>query len=261
MTELFDTHAHLFMKQYESITPQDLIEEARINGVKGITSVALNMEEMVLSLELRQNSRDIYVAAGTHPHSAKDYDENFSSSIVKNAGNISLWGEIGLDYHYNFSPVETQKKVFRTQLELAREHSIPVMLHIRDAHEDALEIIRHHGAIPGSVLHCFTADAPMAKKFLDLGFYISFSGIVTFKTADDIRDALKIVPMEKLLLETDSPFLAPHPLRGKTCHPSHIQHTFNFVSDFLRTDPELLSEQIKLNSEKVMNSHFHGDEN
>lgn len=250
--ELFDTHAHLFMKKKGVMTPEEAIADARKNNVRYITSVALNSDELNLSLALAASDSEIFIAAGTHPHNASQYDENFTDAILKNKSSISLFGEIGLDYHYNFSPPDIQKEIFALQLDIARENKIPVMLHLRDAHADALEILSEHPACEGSVLHCYTSDAPTAKKFLDLGFYISFSGIVTFPNASSVRDALSMMPLDRILIETDAPFLAPVPFRGRLCTVSMVKNTADFISNFLAISLEKTAEITTINARKCI---------
>ncbi|MDA3864794.1 MAG: TatD family hydrolase [Deltaproteobacteria bacterium] len=251
---LFDTHAHLLMDRVKA-EPHKLIEDAEENQVIKIMNIALgpSPEQFNKSLEIMETNPNIHLAAGIHPHSAKDSSEEYYEMIVENADKISAWGEIGLDYHYNYSEPDTQKKVLARQLDLAAQINKPVVLHLREAFKDSVEIIKHHEFKPGSIVHCFSGNKSEARAFLDLGFYISFSGIVTFPNAHDVQEAALYTPADRLLVETDSPFLAPVPFRGKICTPAHVVHTAKYISKIKNIDFETFCRTTFENSCKALN--------
>ncbi len=166
--------------------------------------------------------------AGCHPHNAKDYDDAAEAALLARLADprVAALGEIGLDYHYDFSPRDVQKDVFRRQLRLARECGLPVSLHLREAHDDAYRILCDEGFPPaGTLLHCFNLDKQVLAPFLEAGCFIAFGGPVTFKAADEVREAARLVPLDRLLTETDSPYMTPEPMRGMICGPAHTVFT------------------------------------
>lgn len=232
-----DTHAHLDMLD----DPAGALERATIAGVTFIITVTDVTETPEGTfdaipgwLETAQDRLDqwaiphgipaeLKVIVGAHPHNAKDFDETARerlSALLDDPLVVGV-GEIGLDFHYDYSPRDEQRAAFRTQLEMAHERNLPVVIHLREAHEEGLEILTEIGLpAAGCVIHCFTGDAELASKFVDLGCYISFAGPVTFKNAEEIRAAAARVPLDRLLVETDAPFMAPHPYRGMRNEPA-----------------------------------------
>ncbi|WP_261430145.1 TatD family hydrolase [Xiamenia xianingshaonis] len=171
---------------------------------------------------------DVRFIAGCHPHNAKDYDEAAEAALLARLVDprVAALGEIGLDYYYDFSPRDVQKDVFRRQLRLARECGLPVSLHLREAHDDAYRILCDEGFPPaGTLLHCFNLDKQVLAPFLEAGCFIAFGGPVTFKAADEVREAARLVPLGRLLTETDSPYMTPEPMRGMICGPAHTVFT------------------------------------
>ena len=221
-----DTHCHLLMPKLAPTLPA-ILERCQAEDVTTLINIALGPgpDQLLAALELQRTRQGIYTAAGIHPHNASDANDAFYALIRKHRDALVMVGEIGLDYHYNFSDPESQRRVFRDQIALAHEVSLPVILHIREAHEEALSILREQPAPEGSIVHCYTGDAATAARYLDLGFYISFSGIVTFPKSLDIQEAARVVPRDRILAETDAPYLAPVPFRGRLCEPWHVKHT------------------------------------
>ena len=226
---LVDSHAHLLSLE----DPVDAVSRAADEGVGKIISIGTGLESSLATIELSRKYRGVYVSVGIHPHSASDFSEEAMrkfEGMLKDPKVVAV-GETGLDYHYMNSPREDQIRSFEAHMELAKRHSLPFVVHVRDADEELLSMLKgaNLGQRPG-VIHCFSGDYETAKKYLDLGFFISFSGIVTFKRAEEVRDAASKIPIERLLYETDSPYLAPVPERGKPNEPRNVVHVAKLVS-------------------------------
>ncbi len=220
----FDTHAHLDDEQFQA-DQNAVIVRAQEAGVELLVNVGYNVKSAQNTLELTRKYSFIYGAVGMHPHDAKDYGESSYELFRKIAGDprIVAIGEIGLDYHYDLSPRDTQKQVFRRMIALAKEVRLPVIIHDREAHEDTFAIVQEEGAFQvGGIFHCYSGSLPLAKVALDLGFYISFAGPVTFANAHKLREVVKEAPLERILIETDCPYLAPAPYRGKRNEPAFV---------------------------------------
>ena len=227
---LVDSHAHLLSLE----DPIEAVSRAAEEGVGKIISIGTGLESSLATVELSRKYRGVYVSVGIHPHSASDFSEEVMREIeemVKDPKVVAV-GETGLDYHYMNSPREDQIRSFEAHMELSRRHSLPFVVHVRDADGEMLEILRGMdlGANPG-VIHWVSGDYQTARKYLDLGFFISFSGIVTFRRAREVRDAASKIPIERLLYETDSPYLAPVPERGKPNEPRNVVHVARLVSE------------------------------
>lgn len=176
------------------------------------------------------------IAVGVHPHEAKSFDDAMERKLLEllHDARVSAVGEIGLDYHYDHSPRPAQKDAFRRQVQLAKQAGLPVVLHVREAFDDAFAIMREEGwPEAGTLLHCYTSDADEVRRWVDAGCYVAFGGAFTFKKLDDVREAAKLVPFDRLLTETDSPFMAPEPFRGTTCEPAHVIFTAERLHDYL----------------------------
>ncbi len=224
-----DSHAHIDGPEFDADREQ-VIQRARDVGVSAILNVGTgdpHSGALERAVELAENNPDIYAAIGTHPHDARLFDERAEERIWKLATGsrkVIAWGEIGLDFHYDNSPREVQLDVFQWQLRLAREMRLPVIIHTREAETETAETIESHWAdskLPG-IMHCFSGSARLAQQAVNMGFSISFSGIITFKKADELRAVARQVPLDRLLIETDCPFLAPIPFRGKRNEPAHV---------------------------------------
>ena len=231
---LFDTHAHLdFPKLRDEL--DDVVQRARDEGVQRIVTIGASngLESNFRALEIAKKYDHIHCTAGIHPHDAHLCDDEAYRTIADEFAHLPqvvAIGETGLDYHYDNSPREVQQSVFRRFLQLAREVQKPVVIHSRDADEDTVEILRDEGSDSG-ILHCFTGSPWMAEEVLKLGFHISFSGIVTFNSAQELRDIAQNVPDDRILVETDSPFLAPTPHRGKTNQPAYVRKTAEVLAE------------------------------
>ncbi len=224
-----DSHAHIDGPDFDA-DRAEVIQRAREAGVKAILNVGTGDPQsgaFERAIELAEVNRDIYAAIGVHPHDARLFDECAEERIkdlVKSSSRVIAWGEIGLDYHYDNSPREVQRLVFRRQLQLAREAGLPVIIHTRQAEDDTIEILRDEWSQSErrGIMHCFSGSLSLASAALELGFLISFAGVLTFKKADDLRAVAATVPLDRLLIETDCPFLTPIPFRGKRNEPAHV---------------------------------------
>ncbi|HNQ19122.1 MAG TPA: TatD family hydrolase [Smithellaceae bacterium] len=227
---LIDSHAHLEMEQFDN-DRQEVIERACLAGVEYVITVGTNPAFGEKAISIAKQYKNIFVSLGIHPHEAATADDKSLAQMAEFARQpeVVAYGEIGLDFFRNLSPREKQIEVFSRQLEIARDLSLPVVIHDRDAHEQVLQLVRSSGVQRG-VFHCFSGDYALAQKCLDLGFYLSIPGTVTFDKAVKISDVVKKVPLEFLLLETDCPFLAPVPYRGRRNEPSFIIHTAKKVA-------------------------------
>lgn len=236
---MIDSHAHLDMEAFD-LDREEVLNRAKAAGVRKILSLALIDEEASYeqAFEIVEGSEMLSTAVGCTPHDAKDFGGDGERLLLELAGRpkVLAIGEVGLDYHYNLSPPETQRDVFRRQVRVARKLSLPLIIHHREAEEDLITILDEEGASEvGCVFHSYTAGPELARAGLDRGFYISFSGILTFKNAKSLRDVAGTVPLDRLLVETDCPYLAPVPHRGKRCEPVFVLETAKVLAEVLGT--------------------------
>jgi TatD DNase family protein len=227
---LIDSHAHLEMKEFNP-DREEVIERARQAGVSYIVTVGTNLAQSRKALSLARQHENIYATVGVHPHDVARADSKTFDDLCEIARDpkVVAYGEIGLDFFRNISPREKQIEMFNLQLELAVQLKLPVIIHDRDAHEQTLRMVKASGVRRG-VFHCFSGDYSMARQCIDLGFYISIPGVVTFDNAKTIQDVAQRVPLSSLLLETDAPYLTPAPHRGKRNEPSLIINTAKKVA-------------------------------
>ena len=224
-----DSHAHIDGPEYDS-DREEVIARARDSGVVAILNVGTgdpHSGALERCIELAERHEEVYAAVGTHPHDARLFDENAEERIrglVRQSARVIAWGEIGLDFHYDNSPRDVQREVFVRQLRAAQECNLPVIIHTRDADDDTIEILNSEWKDNelGGIMHCFGGSLELAQTAMNLGFMISFSGNITFKKATDIRDVATRVPLERLLIETDCPFLSPEPYRGRRNEPARV---------------------------------------
>ncbi len=227
---LIDSHAHLEMKEFNP-DREEVIERARQAGVSYIVTVGTNLAQSRKALSLARQHENIYATVGVHPHDVIMADSKTFDDLCEIARDpkVVAYGEIGLDFFRNISPREKQIEMFNLQLKLAVQLKLPVIIHDRDAHEQTLRMVKASGVRRG-VFHCFSGDYSMARQCIDLGFYISIPGVVTFDNAKTIQDVAQRVPLSSLLLETDAPYLTPAPHRGKRNEPSFIINTAKKVA-------------------------------
>lgn len=257
--KIFDTHAH-FSGDETSI--QSIIDNAISHGVNRIMAVG-GSEELNSSAILAQKVRaeNICLALGFDRDQAKSSIENENLvARIKDFKNLSAIGEVGLDFFYSPDNQSSQCDLFARELQLADELGLPIVIHTREADDATLgvldEVPWHHTDKLRGIIHCFTGSVPFEKKLLDRGFMISISGIVTFRAADNVKEAALYVPDDRLLVETDSPFLAPVPMRGKQNEPAFITHTVKFISDLRKTTPEILSTLTFENAASLLKKDF-----
>ena len=252
MTFLVDSHCHLASLTFEGKGPKSLGEamaRARGCGVTHMLSVACTIEDYARMMKIIEPYDGIFNSCGIHPlnlEEAGNWTEEQLLECLKHEKCIAL-GETGLDYFYASETRDAQLDSFARQIDLANEVKKPLIIHARSAHHDTVTLMREHNARDcGGVMHCFCDGVEMARECLDLGFYISFSGIATFKAADNVREVLEYVPLDRIMVETDCPYLAPVPVRGMDNEPAFVRYTLEFVADFKKTAP---SEMARITSE------------
>ena len=248
---LIDTHCHLD-PQYFPEGADETLARARSAGVTGFVCIGVgSLEQTEAALGLAARRPDVWATVGVHPHEADAHPDLGAKALVDAAShsNVIAIGECGLDYYYNKSDRAAQRERFQAHIDAARESGLPLVVHTREAEADTAELLEaavRGGGVTG-VLHCFTGSAELAKKGLDLGFYVSLSGIVTFKNAADLQATAKWLPADRMLVETDSPFLAPVPHRGQRCEPAFVADTAAFVAELRGEDPDALGEATTAN--------------
>lgn len=233
-----DSHCHIDGPEYEP-DRAEVIARARAAGVTTMLNVGTGDPHSLVferAVQLAEEHEEIYAAAGVHPHDAKLFDDSVEErllDLIRKSKRVIAWGEIGLDYHYDHSPRETQRAVFRRQLRLARRVNLPVVIHSRTADEETIAILGEE--LPGyeraGVLHCFGGSLAMARQAIELGFYISFAGNLTFKKAEDLRAVARELPLRRLLIETDCPYLTPVPFRGQRNEPARVIDTARCLAE------------------------------
>ncbi|MEA4848347.1 MAG: TatD family hydrolase [Clostridiaceae bacterium] len=250
---LFDTHAHLDDDRFDE-DRDEVIMQCRQDGVELILNAASNIETSVKAIALAKKYEFIYASVGVHPHDAADMDEETAGVLAALAENkkVRAIGEIGLDYHYDLSPRDVQKQRFAEQIDLARQLKLPVIVHDREAHGDVMDIFRKTRIKEvGGVLHSFSGSAEMALECIKLGLYISISGPVTFDNARKTVEAVKQVPLDMLLIETDSPYLTPVPYRGKRNYPGYVRFVAEKIAEIKGIAFEEIARQTLENGKRL----------
>ncbi len=250
---LIDTHCHLDMKPFDN-DRHSVIQRAIDAGIEALITVSYDYNSTAKVLKLSENNSFIYAAIGIHPHEAKSVNSSTYTSLKKMCKNkhVLAVGETGLDFHYDNSPRETQKEVFKRHIELSQEIDLPLIIHSREADNDTLRILESLGADKG-VFHCFSGNEDIAKAAISMGFYISFAGTVTFKKAVKQREVVKTIPDDYLLIETDAPYLSPVPFRGRRNEPSYIIHTAKLIAQTRDVSIEDIYRITTLNAKKLFN--------
>lgn len=250
----FDTHAHLDDERFDA-DREELIARMKEAGIEPCMTVGANMRMNQINVELaKKHEGYLYATVGLHPHDAKDLNEETMAQMKEWARlpQVKAWGEIGLDYFYDRSERDVQKAAFIAQLDAAMEMDLPVILHIRDAHGDALEILRaRKGNLPRGVVHCYSGSWESAQEYMSLGFHISFTGSVTFKNAVKLAEVSDKIPLDRLMIETDCPYMAPVPHRGKRNDPTLVKVIAQFLADRRGMDVEELARITRENGLKL----------
>jgi TatD DNase family protein len=219
-----DSHCHLEMEEYDADREQ-VIGRGKKAGLRYMLTVATEEKYFAKALEIIESHEMIYGAFGIHPHNSQEFNEKLAERIrgYFSQSKLVAYGEIGLDFYRNYAPRDVQIKAFRAQIELAKELSLPIIVHSRDAKEETLRILAEtDAAVNGAVMHCFSYDLETARKLFDMGFYLSIPGTITYKNASELREMLRHAPLERILPETDAPFLTPEPHRGKRNEPGFV---------------------------------------
>lgn len=250
MKNIFDTHAHYDDERFNE-DRDELLSSLFESSVSHIINCGCNLKSSLTTIALSEKYDNLYAAVGVHAHEASDCTDTDLAEIEKlySHKKVVAVGEIGLDYYYDFSPRERQIEVFRQQIELANKLDLPVIIHDREAHEDTLNILKE--LRPKGVVHCFSGSAEMAKEIIRLGLYIGLGGAVTFKNAKKPVEVAQYVPLDRLLLETDAPYMTPVPFRGKRCDSSHIAYTAEKIAEVKSMDVQELIDICNENSKRL----------
>jgi len=255
---LIDSHAHLEMPDFKRDL-EAVIQRAKESGVEYIFTVGTEKKDWERALEIAGSHPSVYAILGVHPHNAKEIDDQTYPMLKELCKNekVRACGEMGLDFFRNLSPRDIQLKRFREQISLAKELGLPIVVHDREAHQETLEILKSEKAEEcGGIIHCFSGDDEMAKACVDMGFYISIPGSVTFKNAEHFREIVKRIPLESLLVETDAPFLTPEPFRGRRNEPSYVRYTAQKVAEIKKVTFEKVAEITTENALRVYRLQF-----
>ena len=251
---LIDSHCHL---NYKGLIERqaDVLAQARARGIGGFLNISTRQSEWGDVVATAERETDVWASVGIHPHEADKHTDLSADQLLAatNHERVIAIGETGLDYYYDHSDRDVQRRLFRMHIDVARQTGLPVIIHTRDAEEDTLGILKDEmgkGAFP-ALIHCFTASREFGEQVLELGLTISISGIVTFKNAAELQETVKSVPADRLLVETDAPFLAPVPHRGSTCEPAFVADTAEFVARLRGVEPEQLAETTTDNFKRL----------
>jgi TatD DNase family protein len=259
--QLIDTHCHLNFYKYND-DRDAVLERAQKAGVSRIIIPAIDLETCQEALDLADQYDGIYVAVGVHPNSTANFDSNIIAQIRDYAQHdkVVAIGEIGLDYYWDKSPKDKQRTAFEQQLDLAAELELPVIIHNREASDDVLDVLENWvETIPNSlkqrpgVMHSFSAPSEIAERTMAIGFYFGFTGPITFKKAQELRDVAQTIPLDLMLVETDGPFLTPHPYRGKRNEPAYVQYMTEKLAELHDLSYEVMAQQTTHNAERLFN--------
>jgi TatD DNase family protein len=249
-----DSHCHIDGKSFEA-DRDEVVERANAAGVAAMLVVGTGNPhdgEIAGAVAAAERYPNVFASVGVHPHDARLYDDRAEQTLIELAGSskkVIAWGEIGLDFYYDHSPRDVQRDVFKRQIRTAKELNLPIIIHSRDADFETVEILTAECSYPDfkGIMHCFGGTAKMAEDLMKIGFLISFAGNVTFKKAENLRDAARVVPLERLLIETDCPFLTPVPFRGQRNEPAYVTETAKFLAEFYGVALETLADRTTRN--------------
>ena len=252
MAKIFDSHAHYDDEKFET-DRQEVLDGLFSDKVCGIINCGCDLKSSLNSVKLAEQYKNLYTAVGVHPHEAEDTDEEKLSEIFKllNHNKVVAIGEIGLDFHYDFSPRDIQIDIFERQVKLSKELDIPIIVHDREAHEETYKILRKYK--PKGVVHCFSGSVELAQETIKLGMYIGLGGAVTFKNAIKPVEVARAIPIERILLETDAPYMSPVPFRGKRCQSDMIEYAAQKISEVKNIDYDDVLSITTENTKKLFN--------
>lgn len=254
---LIDTHCHLDDPRYDA-DREAMIRRAQDAGIGHFVTIGCDLETSRAAVAMAQQHAFISATVGVHPHEVTHITDGWYDEFrrLAQSGRVVAYGEIGLDYHYDHSPRDVQRARFREQVRLARELRLPIVIHTREAQEDTMTILREERAGEmGGVFHCFSGDSALAKDALDLGFSLSFSGVITFNNATMLRDIVKTVPLDRILVETDAPYLTPVPHRGARNEPAYVRHVADKISELRDISSEDVENATTQNATRLFNIH------
>lgn len=244
--KMIDTHCHLNFPQYNK-QRDEVIHQCFAQGIKYLINIGTDLETSIKSIELTNKYENIFCSVGFHPHDAKSYDEDGIKSLLHNKKIVAI-GEIGLDYYRNLSPRAVQQQVFRKQIRIAKANQLPIIVHCREAEQDTFQILQDENP-EKVVFHCFSGDYNFAQEVLNQGWFISFTGIITYDKARS-RPVIQDVPLEKFFVETDAPFLTPHPFRGKLNKPYYVRYVIEKIAEIKNISPNKIAEITTANAIK-----------
>lgn len=250
---LFDTHTHINVKQFDGDV-EEVVQRAREAGVKRMSVVGFDYPTIDKAFELAEQFEEIYLTIGWHPTEAGSFTDEVESFLRERLGRerVVAVGETGLDYHWMNDPEDVQEEAFRRQIQLSKDVGKPLVIHNRESTEDVYRIMKGVGlGEAGGIMHSFGVDVHWLEKFLELGFHISLSGVVTFKNAPEVKEIAKAVPLDKLLIETDAPYLAPEPNRGKRNEPAYVKHVAAEIARLKGMTPEEVAKQTTRNANRL----------
>jgi TatD DNase family protein len=255
---LIDSHAHYDDERFD-IGRDEVMKKIISHGVAAVVNPSTNLASMRKVLEMSESYDFLYAALGIHPHEAVEFSNSSLDAIreMSRSGKVVAIGEVGLDYHYDFSPRETQRECFAAHIGLAGELKLPLIIHDRDAHKDVIDIIKSENAnFTGGVFHCFPGSIEMAREVLDAGFYISLGGTVTFKNARKPVEVAKYIPIDRLLVETDSPYMTPVPHRGKRNDSGYLPLIVQKIAEIRNMEVEQVAQVTTENTCRLFNLHL-----
>lgn len=251
---MIDSHAHLDDEKFD-LDRDELIENLKQNGIDLVFNIGADIESSRNSVALSKEYENVYAAVGIHPHDAKTYSEEIETELIElsKAEKVVAIGEIGLDYYYDLSPRDVQKEVFKRQIELANSLNLPIVIHSRDAHKDTFDILKEaHEKYPEMrvLIHCYSSSVELMHEYMKLGFYIALGGAVTFKNSVTPKKIAQEVPIDRLLLETDSPYMTPVPYRGKRNEPMYVKYVADLIAEIRGISVEELIRHTDKNTKE-----------
>ncbi len=247
---MIDTHSHINFEEYKE-NFEGFLQQIKEADVEKVIIPGVDSSTFKEISDLTEQYEMLYCAIGTHPSEAKSYKKEEMLPYLNNKKTVAI-GEIGLDYYWETETKELQKKIFNSQLEIAQEYKMPVLIHDREAHQDTFDILQDY-KLKDVVFHCFSGNLEFAKKCLDKGYYIAIGGVVTFKNAKDLKETAKYTPLDKILLETDAPYLAPVPYRGKLNTPEYLIYIAQEIANLKNINVEEVKTQTTLNAKRIFN--------